>query len=255
MCILSLAWAAHPRWQLVLAGNRDEFHDRPAGPLAPWDDVPGLIAGRDLRSGGTWLGVSTEGRCAIVTNRRGFGGPAPDKASRGALVTDLLAGTGRYADPDRATLEDFNPFNLILVDREGARLLANRPHVIRAALTPGLYGLSNGALDEPWPKTLQLKAAMLDWLTHDADDPAALFAALRTETLPAAGIVPEMPSDIPDEAAASPVFIRHPVYGTRCSTVVAVDTEGHGTVIERRFNPDGTQSGEDSIAFSWPPAR
>src|ERR1700754_2725628 len=98
MCILAFAWQAHPRWHLVLAGNRDERHDRPAAPLARWEAPADLIAGRDLKSGGTWLGVSEKGRLAVVTNLRGHGGPDPAKVSRGALVADLLAGEGAYGD-------------------------------------------------------------------------------------------------------------------------------------------------------------
>src|SRR5438093_10047665 len=120
MCILALAWQAHPRWHLVVAGNRDELHARPSAPLARWDQPEHVIAGRDLKSGGTWLGVSEQGRMAVVTNLRGYGNPEPDRASRGALVTDVLSGDGRYADPSGAKLSDFNPFNLILVDRAQA---------------------------------------------------------------------------------------------------------------------------------------
>lgn len=255
MCIMAMALAAHPRWRLILIGNRDEYHARPAAPLARWDDRPGLIAGRDLQSGGTWLGVSQAGRAAIVTNLRGHGGPQPDRASRGALVTDLLAGDGAYADAAQARLEDFNPFNLILIEQDRAHFLTNRPQPLRTALTPGLYGLSNGTLDAPWPKTLALKAALLNWLTDGAQEPARLFDALRRESLPDAGIAPATPSDAPDEAAASPIFIRNPVYGTRCSSIVAIDHDGHGTIMERRFDAEGRDSGETVIAFDWPQGR
>ncbi|WP_323810482.1 NRDE family protein [Sphingobium baderi] len=252
MCIMAMAWHAHPRWRLLLIGNRDELHARAAAPLARWDEPDHLIAGRDLRSGGTWLGVSEQGRCAIVTNRRGYGLPDPAKASRGALVTDLLRGEGAYAAPDRAPTGDFNPFNLILIDREQAHFLTNRPHPLCTTLTHGLYGLSNGALDDPWPKTLALKAALLDWLMAKADDPAVLMDALRSETLLDAGIAPEIPSDAPDEAAVSPIFIRNPVYGTRCSSLIAIDGDGRGTIMERRFDAAGGVTGESSFAFSWP---
>src|SRR4249919_1335275 len=97
MCVLAFAWHAHPRWPLVVAGNRDELHARPTIPLARWDRPSHLLAGRDLQSGGTWLGVSEQGRFAVVTNLRGYGVPQPDCASRGALVADALS-EGRYAD-------------------------------------------------------------------------------------------------------------------------------------------------------------
>ncbi|NWK96668.1 hypothetical protein DM806_13560 [Sphingobium lactosutens] len=251
MCIMAMAWDTHPRWRLILIGNRDEYHARPAAPLARWTDRPGLIAGRDLQSGGTWLGVSEAGRAAIVTNLRGYGRPQPDRASRGALVTDLLAGDGAHADVARAAFDDFNPFNLILVERDRAHFLTNRPEPWRTALTPGLYGLSNGTLDAPWPKTLALKASLLAWLTEEAQDPARLLTALRLESLPDAGIAPAIPSDAPDEAAASPIFIRNPLYGTRCSTIVAIDRDGQGRIIERRFDANADRTGESEEHFRW----
>ncbi|MDR2858747.1 MAG: NRDE family protein [Novosphingobium sp.] len=256
MCVAAFAWQAHPRWLLVAIGNRDEFHERPAAPLAQWpkdDDCDrSILAGRDLKSGGTWLGVSRAGRFALVTNLRGYGGPDPDRASRGALVTDLLAGSGRYADPATALLQDFNPFNLLLADREAAHFLSNRPDDIRTALAHGIYGLSNGALDEPWPKTLQLKAALLDWLNRDEEDFAPLFLTLRSESLPGIGVLPREPSDIPLEPRDTSVFINNAIYGTRCSTVVAIDRAGLGVILERRFSADGRGIGETRLAFAWP---
>src|SRR3546814_14928386 len=97
MCVLAFAWRAHPHWPLIAAGNRDELHARPAQPLARWDRPDHLLAGRDLQSGGTWLGVSEQGRFAVVTNLRGYGAPEPGRAARGALVPDPLSGKGRFA--------------------------------------------------------------------------------------------------------------------------------------------------------------
>ncbi len=252
MCVLAIAWRSHPRWLLVMAGNRDELHARPAAPLARWEQPSHLLAGRDLLSGGTWLGVSEQGRFAVVTNLRGYGAPEPDRASRGTLVTDLLAGDGRYADPDTAQLSDFNPFNLILADRDRAHFLTNRPEALRSTLAPGLYGLSNGALDAPWPKTMRLKAMLLDWIVAGASHPEGLLDGLRDETLPDAGLRPTVPSDVPQEPTLSPIFIRNPVYGTRCSTVVAIDREGRGRIVERRYAPNGETIGETELPFAWP---
>jgi uncharacterized protein with NRDE domain len=251
MCIMAMAWRAHPRWRLILAGNRDEMHARPAAPLARWTAPSSLIGGRDLQSGGAWLGLTDSGRCAIVTNRRGFGLAEPGRPSRGMLVADLLNGHGDYADPRTAAIGQFNPFNLIFIDHDEAHFLTNRPHEIHTVLTPGVYGLSNGALDEPWPKTLQLKSALLDWLTGDDEPVETLFGALRSENLPAIGLLPDTPSDVPDEAAISPIFINDPVYGTRCSTVIAIDANGHGSIIERRFSPDGAPAGDTSMEICW----
>ena len=252
MCVLAFAWRADPRWRLVVAGNRDELHARPALPLARWDEPKHLIAGRDLQSGGSWLGVSEEGRFAAVTNLRGFGLPEPGRPSRGALVTDVLSGEGDKADPGTADLSGFNPFNLIVVDRDAALFLSNKPSDIRTQLAPGIYGLSNGALDEPWPKTVRLKGMLKEWLSTAAPDPRVLLDGLRDESLPEAGIAPTAPSDVPQEPVSSPMFIRSPVYGTRCSTVVAIGDQGQGTIIERRYDPVGEITGETALPLSWP---
>lgn len=237
MCVAALAWLAHPRWRLVAIGNRDEFHERPTAPLAEWNDGSGIIAGRDLRAGGTWLGVTAAGRFALVTNFRVPDYPKPGLASRGALVTGWLEGAG---EPDIAAM---NPFNLCLADAERARVLTNHPRRELHGLGPGVHGLSNGAFQRPWPKTRQLCAALDTWLKSDAEDPGALFAALRAETPEA----PKSPDEEGPEAAYSPVFIRDPVYGTRCSTVVLIGRDGAGRIEERSFNAQGLETARRAI--------
>ena len=237
---------------MIVAGNRDELHARPAQPLARWDRPNHLLAGKDLQSGGTWLGVSEQGRFAVVTNLRGYGAPEPGRPSRGKLVTDLLAGKGCYADLRNAELSDFNPFNLIVADRRQASFLSNRPENARSLLAAGIYGLSNGALDEPWPKTMRLKAMLLEWIVSSGRRLEVLLDDLRGESLPGVGVRSAAPSDVPEEPPLSPIFIRNPVYGTRCSTVVAVNDQGRGVIFERRYTPAGDEAGETALSFSWP---
>lgn len=247
MCVAAIAWHAHPDWQLVVIGNRDEFHERPAAPLAQWDNGSGIIAGRDLKSGGTWLGVSTGGNFVLVTNLRGYGLPDPSRRSRGELVTRLLEGETAPSE-----LDQYNPFDLIHSGSGEAHFLTNRPQPTQARLAHGVYGLSNGTLDEPWAKTMQLKAALIDWLPTETTDPAALLSALASEDLGDYGLHPRGPSDVAVEAEETPVFIRNPLYGTRCSTVVTVDRTGKGRIIERRFAESGEFSGESAFEFRWP---
>ena len=247
MCVLSLAWRAHPRWRLLMAGNRDELHSRPAAPLACWEGPGEVIAGRDLASGGTWAGVSRQGRFAVVTNLAGYGPPDPARQSRGALLHDLLAGEGRYAASTTSDLDDFNPFNLIAVEGDQALFWSNRPKPARRRLAPGLYGLSNGALDEPWPKTQRLKTVLADWLAGPATRPQDLLDGLeegRQEKTPTPGSA--------SDPAASPIFIRNPLYGSRCGTVVAIDEAGRGLIAERRFDASGSIVGETAVEFVWP---
>ncbi|HWJ37392.1 MAG TPA: NRDE family protein [Sphingomicrobium sp.] len=252
MCVLAFAWRAHPAWVLIVAGNRDELHARPAEYLSRWDRPGHLLAGRDLQSGGTWLGVSEQGRFAVVTNLRGYGAPEPHRPSRGALVTDLLSGEGHYADLRDAELADLNPFNLISADINEAHFLTNRPTSHQRLLGPGIYGLSNGGLDDPWPKTVRLKEMMVDWLSRERADPRILLDDLREEGLPGVGTSCAGPSDVPQEPPLSPIFIRNPVYGTRCSTVVAIDSHGRGAIIERSYDASGGKVNETELAFSWP---
>ncbi len=240
MCVAAFAWNAHPRWRLIVAANRDELRERPAAPLHVWPN--GIIAGRDLRSGGTWLGVNPEGRCVLVTNYRVPGYPLPDRPSRGALVTALLGD----ADPLQITIAEYNPFNLFCADTDRAHILTNQPDT-RLAVSPGVDGLSNGGYDEPWPKTLHLCGAVADWLCGAAEDVSALFPALADAT-PLAATANEGPSP---ESCFSSVFIRDESYGTRCSTVLAIDRNGHGIIIERSFDAHAQPTGEVSLTFRW----
>ncbi|MGP1353603.1 MAG: NRDE family protein [Parasphingopyxis sp.] len=242
MCVLAFAWAAHPRWQLVLIGNRDELHARPAAALARWPDRPHIIAGRDLEAGGTWLGVSETGRLAVVTNVANPDGPQPGKASRGALIADALGGEGAYADVAESALDEFNPFNAITVANGRAELLTNRPAPLRHSLEAGLYGLSNSPFNENWPKTDRIKTMLGEWLESDGGDTGTLLDALRADY---------MPQVEPHRARESPIFIRNPVYGTRCSTIVTVDGSGNGLIVERRYDEAGKATGETSVDFRW----
>ena len=252
MCVLALAFRSHPRWPLVLAGNRDELHARPAAPLARWEEAPDVLGGRDLEGAGTWLGVSEAGRLVVVTNLRGFGPPRPGAPSRGLLARDLIEGRGRYAGVRRSDLADFNPVNLIEATGAEARFLTNRPAADIRPLAPGIYGLSNGDLDAPWPKTRRLKAALASWLDGGGGETEALFAALADESRPPDAELPSTGLDLERERHASAIFIRGDIYGTRASTVVRVDAGGNGEIVERRFGPGGQPLGETSLKFVWP---
>jgi uncharacterized protein with NRDE domain len=254
VCVLALAIGSHPDWPLVLAGNRDELHARPAAPLARWAEAPEVLGGRDLEGGGTWLGVSEEGRLAVVTNLRGFGPPHPGAPSRGLLARDFLVGEGPYARFGAGDLGAFNPMNLIVVEGGRARFCSNRPASTIRELKDGLYGLSNGDLDEPWPKTSRLKAALADWLGAGAQDPESLFAALADETRPTDAELPSTGLDLERERLVSPIFIRNTPYGTRCSTIVRIASDGGGEILERRFGVEGEVSGVTALNFTWPPA-
>ena len=249
MCLLALAWKTHPRWQLLMAGNRDEFHARPTAALAAWPAPDhGLLAGRDLRSGGTWAGVGPGGRMAVVTNVRD---PLARQTgpSRGALVADYLRDTAPAAlaaEALAARAADFAPFNLLLADRDSCQFLGNHP-AGRQALAPGVHGMSNGPLDAPWPKTVRLNAALQAWIASGSDDLSPLWRALADETRADDSALPDTGIGLARERWLSAAFIRSPEYGTRASTLIALDANGEGFIHERRFGPDGGCVGETRL--------
>jgi uncharacterized protein with NRDE domain len=252
MCLLVVAWLSHPRYRLVVAGNRDEFHDRPTAPLGWWSDLPGVLAGRDLRANGTWMGVARGDRFGIVTNFRNAEAPAPvESPSRGQLVPRFLSvdrEPGPFLEELRATADRFAGFNLLLGDASSLHYYTNATRQPPRALPPGIYGLSNHQLDEPWPKLVRTRQRFAAELVRDDPAPETLFDVLA-DRAPAADGLPAtgLPADL--ERALSAPFVRHERYGTRCSTVVLVEHAGRTIVHERRFDSAGAQSGATRIEF------
>lgn len=239
MCVLAFSWRSHPGWPLILIGNRDESHARPADALAPWTDDRDILGGRDRVSLGGWLAVSPRRRrLSVITNLTGQGPADPTAPSRGDLVRDALTGE----QPAHA-LARYNPFSLISVADDQAQFTTNRPTSETRLLAPGVHALSNGPFGAPWDKTQRLKAALSHWLDRGSTDPRALFASLddRSSSMDRA-------SGRPEDA---PIFVSGPLYGTRCSTVVAVDARGNGLIAERRFDANGDTTGENEITFCW----
>ncbi len=229
MCVVALAWQVHPDWPLIVIGNRDEFHPRAAAPLAAWTDGSGIVAGRDLQAGGTWLGAHpASGRIVVVTNVRGAM-PDPAKDSRGALVVDMLRGDGEFANPVEADLNRFNAFNLFAVGVDGPRLLTNRPQPLIAALGAGIHALANEPVDVPCPRAERLRSALAAVVEARAD-PKGLLDTLTAESDPA-------------------LFLRGEVYGTRASTLVAVAADGSVQMIERRYEAGGRPIGTTALQF------
>ncbi len=251
MCLILLAWRAHPAYRLVVAANRDEFYQRPAAAMDWWGDAPEVLAGRDLGApdgaGGTWMGVARAGRFAAVTNVRMPTATRSVTRSRGELPARYLRGAqapGEFLDEIAADDGDFNGFNLLVSDLSmlwwhSNRVAAGTPR----SLTPGVHGLSNAALDTPWPKVRTGVAAFTEVVTADAGQPDALlepyFGVLSDrqhaaeEDLPETGIPREW------ERVVSARFISSPGYGTRSSTVLRVRLDGRFDMTERSFEPTG----------------
>jgi uncharacterized protein with NRDE domain len=236
MCLVLVGWDRHPKWRLIVAANRDEFHARPTAPADWWPDHPDVLAGRDLKEGGTWMGVTGTGRFAAVTYVREPESYRVGAPSRGHLVGNFLisrAPSMGYCAGLMPIAPAFNGFNLLVFDGTTLGWYSNRSAAART-LPPGVYGLSNALLDTPWPKVVRGKDDLRRALELDDDAlEAALFASLaRRDPAPDADL-PHTGVDPERERALSAAFIVTPEYGTRCSTVLLLGRDGEVRLVER----------------------
>ena len=256
MCLILFAYDAHPDYRLVLAANRDEFYERPTAPAAPWEDDPRVVAGRDLRGGGTWMGATRQGRWSALTNVRDpreFDRPGP---SRGHLVADFLRGEAApeaYLDALRPRAAEYNGFNLLVGDPDSAWWLSNRGGPGKR-LSPGLHGLSNHLLDTPWPKVERGKRA-LGRLLEDAGtlEPDLLLELLLDRTFAADHELPDTGIGLERERMLSSLFIVSPDYGTRSSSALLIDRAGRCLLVERTYERGGPEFTESRHEWRAPP--
>lgn len=256
MCLLAFAWRATPGLRLALIGNRDEFHARPTAPLHAWEDAPGVIAGRDLAAGGTWCGIGRGGRVAALTNFRSVD-PVPTAApSRGELVTAFLTGNASAAVHARelqARAHRYAGFSLLLADDAELWLVSNRESAARP-LAPGIYGLSNAALDAPWPKLLRARAALASALANGQHHVTQLAPLLLDRTTAPEDHDPLVPwfRECYGEAfvrAMSAPFVVDARYGTRATTAIVVAEQGAGEILEWQHDSTGLRSSERQHRF------
>ena len=249
MCLALVALGARPQLPVCIAANRDEFHARAAASAHWWPE--GILAGVDRVAGGTWFGVTATGRWALVTNFREGIPRDPAAPSRGDLVrravldeaSPLVCAAAIALDGSR-----YHGFNILLGSGAHAAYAANRASGA-LALGAGIHGLSNHLLETPWPKVVRSKARLAAWLASGEEAIEPLFELLadraRAEpaALPSTGVAPEW------ERLLSSPFIVDARYGTRCSTVLTIATDGRARFVERSFDPRGEPMGEASFDF------
>lgn len=238
MCLIVFAWRPSHALPLIVAANRDEFHARPSLPLGHWDDAPEIVAGRDLLAGGTWMGISAAGRFAALTNIRAPGTPAGAR-SRGELPERYLRSAlspQAYLSELTGHLEHYSGFNLLVGDARELWYL-NSKSATPERLSAGVYGLSNAALNTPWPKLVRARAALQ--ACTDAPEVDTLLQVLSDPQPAADGEMPSTGVPYEWEKKLSSVFISSADYGTRASTVLIRRADGSAHITERRFGPAG----------------
>ncbi|MFJ7972881.1 NRDE family protein [Psychrobacillus sp. NPDC096389] len=256
MCLINFQFHTHPNYKLIVAANRDEFYDRKAEPAHFWKDAPNLLAGRDLVGLGTWLGMTKEGKFAALTNYRDPSAVGSGKVSRGEIVQKFLVGSlssKEYLQSLNRDKEKYSGFNVIIGDAEKLYYYNNIEGEI-TEIIPGTHGLSNKFLNTAWPKVEKgresLKAYSSSKMELDVDELFTMMTdseVARDEELPNTGVGVEL------ERQLSPLFIKIPNYGTRCSTVILVDNNNHITFSERTYT-NGKFLSDQRFTFQQTPS-
>ena len=238
MCLLLIGINSNPNFKLIIAANRDEFYGRTTWPAHFWVDYPSILAGKDLKAGGTWLGITKTGKIAAITNFREGLKPKDNVPSRGLLTLSFLAGKisgNDYLTAVQKNAFDYDGFNLILGSTDALYYFSNKQNLIEK-LEDGIYGLSNGLLNSNWPKVVESKDKFRNALKSNFST-NELFEILYDQSLPDEKLLPNTGIDFQIERVLSSVFIKTEKYGTRCSTVITIDNSDNVRFIERTFNP------------------
>lgn len=248
MCLIVFSYKQHPQYPLIFAANRDEYYERPSQAAHFWENYPNILAGKDLKAGGTWMGINKEGEFSAITNYRDPNIEKENPPSRGKLVLDFLQtdeNAQNYLSELQSHADQYMGFNLLAGSLDQLGYYSNQQDNI-LFLDSGLFGLSNHLLETSWPKVRRAKKK-LHHIIQDKDiTPEPLFDLLTDdheapdEELPDTGIPKEI------EKKVSPIFIKSEGYGTRCSTILLIDHLGKVTFAERRYKPQTTEVEEEN---------
>lgn len=251
MCLIVFAYNVHPSYRLILAANRDEYYERPSSSADFWKDYPQVLAGRDLQKGGTWLGVTREGKFAAVTNYRDPSNFKSDAPSRGKLVGHYLAGNqnaDNYLKKISRQTDKYNGFNLLIGDDNNLFILSNRGE--KQKLESGIYGLSNHLLNSPWPKVTRSKKMLKTALDKKSDDlEEKMFSLLADSRIPPDEKLPATGIGLKWERLLSSIFIESLIYGTRSSTILLIGKNRRVRFVEKVF--DGQKEPWIASRFSF----
>ena len=257
MCLIVFAYNCHPAYRLILGANRDEYRDRPTIPASFWPDATHILAGRDRQAGGTWLGITTDGKLAAITNYRDPHQQVVDPPSRGTLVAGFLQNKIVTTEEFQQTLNRdsqlYDGFNLLYGSSDDLHYFTNRGGS-SGPVTAGIHGLSNHLLDTRWPKLTAARSRLKAILQLKNVDPELIFEALSDPVPFANGLLPDTGVGPERERLLSPIFIADAGYGTRSTTVLLIDRSGHVTFIERTFEPSLVSSSTQRYSFRIQPS-
>ncbi len=250
MCLISFAINSHPKYKLILAANRDEFYDRPTASAHFWNSKSNILAGKDLKEGGTWLGINKDGRIAAITNYRDPKNIKLNAPSRGFLVKEFLSkniSNDEFTEGLKISGNKYNGFNLIFGTIDDLRYYSNQINKV-VKLQSGIYGLSNHLLNTPWPKVEKVKNYLAQNLNGEINI-EELLELLSNEHQFDDDQLPDTGVGIELERKLSPIFIKSDKYGTRSSTIILVDYDGNVNFTERTYE-DKTEENRFNFKLS-----
>jgi uncharacterized protein with NRDE domain len=251
MCLILIASNVHPDYKLIVAANRDEFYNRPTQQAKYWEEFPSLLAGKDLSAGGTWMGITKQGKFCAITNYRDLRNLKQNAPSRGDLVLSYLTSeinSANFVDELQTKGNEYNGFNLLFGDVDSLTYFSNQSDETQI-LSPGIYGLSNHFIDTPWFKNTRSKQMFESIISNKLLAEEELITMLQDsieapeDQLPDTGVGKEW------EKILSPIFIHSEKYGTRCSTMITVSNENEVTFTEVSYNALGYETERNSFEF------
>ncbi|MCH7408754.1 NRDE family protein [Belliella sp. DSM 111904] len=250
MCLITFNWKNHPKYKLILVANRDEFFQRPSAPLHKWES--GFYAGKDLKAGGTWMGVHPNGRFAALTNYRDLKNLKKNPKTRGNLVKDFLEGGSSPFDfLKRVALEkdDYEGFNLLVGEGDSVFYFSNYKEGIEE-IEPGTYGLSNALLDTPWTKLTLAKSKLRQSIANDMLDPVQLMQVVHSKKMDPEELLPDTGATLYQEKHLSAQFIKiDDYYGTVNTTVLLWGNDGKIEVFERTFDQINDVTSDQKVSI------
>lgn len=253
MCISLIAHNTHPEYRLILAFNRDENHSRPTEPLGYWKDNSSILAGRDLKAGGTWLGTTLTGRIANITNYRDSNIPLKkDAPSRGQLISQFLTGTDNpenFLEEIQLNVDQYNGFSLVVGNGQQLCFYSNIEKKIKE-LSSGIYGLSNHLLDTPWSKVEYGKKRLAKLIANKSFHIDEIFNILSDKTIAEDSNLPDTGFGRDFERVASPLFVVNQKFGTRSSSVILIDYKGRVSFSERTFDKEANIIKSETYNFN-----